>query len=536
MRHPVLVIGNGICAGALADNLLAGGIDLILASRERQPAPVKVSPLPGKNRQPEVLAGADLIACAGAVGGFSVILQKDHDRLIRTVAAVAVAEDCRRQPNYELYRLAPGPCVTSLSHLMAPSSSQQLLEAAKQRGAKIVFLTGLLQESTPVFCGEMMDLCLRLQNEGNLQVYVLAGNLKVAGPGLEALHRRSKADGVVYFKFNRKPPQIGQDGTGVVTILFEDEITGHPFRLQPDLTVVDETLLPAPGLSELASVLKVDRGPDGFLQTDNVRRTGVFTNRRGVLALGPSRGTGSEKAFAADAAAAALAVAQLLTTPEEPPAVSAVIDAGRCVRCLTCFRLCPHAAVTLSGRPAIAPESCENCGLCVAECPRGAITSGTPAPHWLQAGRGGAECSDGTFEPHLAVLCCSRSAMAAWKLSALWGLPRSCRLSVLPVDCGAAVSVDLIYRTFQAGADGVLVMSCHPGNCHSEQGPQHVRNRIERIREQMDRIGLDPGRLQSATIAANMGIEFSGTVAGFAETIRGLGPLSNIKSQISNFK
>lgn len=523
MVEPVLIIGNGTYAGAVSETLLQTGADVILVSQNVNPdTAVSWDSKSRPHKIPEVYTATTVVGCSGTVGKFKVQLQSNQSRIDRTVSAIIIAEENRFQPNYSLYGLAPSQSIlslTQLNHLISSVSPEtDKIKAAR----RIVFLSGLILESHPVLSEKIMRLCLHLQNEFNVQTYVLAGNLKVAGPGLEDLYWQSKKAGTVYVKFTYDQPQITQTN-GSAAFGFNDEITGHCYELTPDITVVDEMISPSDHLAHLAEVLKIDTGPEGYVQTDNVRRISILTNRKGVLAVGPSRGISSETDALADAEGAALAVLQLTAAAVDEPADHAVIDAGKCIRCLTCYRLCPHGAITIDNRPAVAPESCESCGRCVSECPRRAITA-TGSGVLNPTGKPWPESGEDVFEPYLIALCCGRSAIPAEKLSLLWGHQQPRQLSVITVPCGAGVSKDLIYQLFLNGADGVLILTCHQGNCHSEQGNQHALHRAAQIKEFFQLIGFERDRLFVDTIAANMGAEFSEKIACFADTIRKLGP------------
>jgi heterodisulfide reductase subunit C len=54
----------------------------------------------------------------------------------------------------------------------------------------------------------------------------------------------------------------------------------------------------------------------------------------------------------------------------------AEVDAGKCVACLTCVRLCPFGApgIVSEGYAFIDPDKCKACGICVLECPAQAIS------------------------------------------------------------------------------------------------------------------------------------------------------------------
>ena len=75
---------------------------------------------------------------------------------------------------------------------------------------KVVFLTGLVKESTPVIAKEVMLSSLVLQKDHNVQTYILTKNLKVAGDGLESLYRETKEAGTIYIKFTDASPDIHQ--------------------------------------------------------------------------------------------------------------------------------------------------------------------------------------------------------------------------------------------------------------------------------------------------------------------------------------
>ena len=72
---------------------------------------------------------------------------------------------------------------------------------------------------------------------------------------------------------------------------------------------------------------------------------------------------------------------------------------------------------------------------------------------------------------------------------------------------------------FRGGAEGVMVMTCHAGNCHSENGNTHARRRVELLAEQLDRVGISPARLEIHTLAANMAREFADITVGFEKTL-----------------
>ncbi len=133
-----------------------------------------------------------------------------------------------------------------------------------------------------------MRCALKLQQEFNRQTYIFTGNLKVAGNGLEALYRQTKEAGTVFMKFTETIPDIHVNKDGNLTIVYVDEVIRETFKLNPDVTVIDEALNSSTFSHDIADKLKIETGPDGFIQSDNVHRATVLTNKKGVFVAGLS--------------------------------------------------------------------------------------------------------------------------------------------------------------------------------------------------------------------------------------------------------
>jgi coenzyme F420-reducing hydrogenase delta subunit/Pyruvate/2-oxoacid:ferredoxin oxidoreductase delta subunit len=401
-------------------------------------------------------------------------------------------------------------------------SAKNILEAER-----IAFLTGLVEESNPLITEEVMRCALKLQQEFKCQTYLLTGNLKVAGNGLEALYRQTKEAGAVYIKFSETTPAIQTEKSGKITISYVDEIIRETFKLNPNVTVIDETLQPSAFSRELAIKLEIETGPDGFVQSDNVHRTPVFTNRKGVFVAGFSRGVQTADDRQAEAASAALAVVNLYKKmPEDHIGKAEINDAGHCIRCLTCARICPYSAISLNSKVVVDPQACEGCGICAAECPRFAIKINAGEDNAISdripAGKKTAD--DGEFTPSITVFCCSRSAKGAGDLAACMGYSLPAGLQMVEVPCAGSISLHYLYTAFNQGADGVLVLTCHEGNCHSEYGNIYAHQRVEQVSDRLLQFGFETGRLAYKTLASNMGTEFAETVNAFDKAIFELGP------------
>jgi quinone-modifying oxidoreductase subunit QmoB len=508
-----LIIGSGNCALATAGYLSVRNVETILAAAASTlPGGFAVDAGPPAAAAVETLPGARLIACRGFAGRFEVELEQNGKRLPREVSGIVIAEDARRGQNLHLYGLRPSESALSLSSAKTDSGKNPSAFAEKT----VALLNGLREETSPAIFEEMLEFALELRKQPGGRIYFLTANLKVAAEGLEVLYREAKAAGIIFFKFTESQPELHCDDRQRVTIDLLDEITGHRFRLTPDVVVVDETLVPADELARLSEILQLDTDRLGFLQSDNVHRLPVATNRRGIFAAGAARAAMGPQAAAADALNAAGAV---ICLGAEPAAVSdrAEIDTGACIKCLTCFRLCPYRSVEKADRMRVATDACQGCGICAAECPRGAISMGTFSTEMPRQIQNAGEPS-GTGA--IVAFCCTRSAARAAELARCLDDQDPIGVNIVEVPCAGSIAVRHILAAFGAGAAGILVLSCHDGNCHSEIGNVYARQRTQLLTGRMRALGLDPSRIEIHTLAANMGREFAEITRRFAQTVR----------------
>jgi coenzyme F420-reducing hydrogenase delta subunit/ferredoxin len=297
-----------------------------------------------------------------------------------------------------------------------------------------------------------------------------------------------------------------------------------PFTAEADLTAVDQAIAPSPSLKDLAAIFRLDTDSAGYLQSDNVHRLGVFTNRNGILAAGASRGVLSPRDRQSEIQETFVALRSLINGTLTTPGAKAEIDAGACVRCLTCFRLCPYGAITLNTRPVVSPEACERCGICAAECPAQAIRIGDSDLLAVSERPSPVSGATEAFTPFLIAFCCSRSAGRARELAAASGLSLPKHLSIVEVPCAGAISLEGLLAAFRRGADGVLVFTCHHGNCHSERGNLLAASRTSHLKTLLRNIGINPDRLLVKTLAANMAAELAETASAFEKQTTSAGP------------
>jgi F420-non-reducing hydrogenase iron-sulfur subunit len=81
-----------------------------------------------------------------------------------------------------------------------------------------------------------------------------------------------------------------------------------------------------------------------------------------------------------------------------------------------------------------------------------------------------------------------------------------------------------VLKAFQDGADGVMVLGCHPGDCHYQQGNYFAQRRYALMHRLLEFTGLETERLFVEWVSASEGKKFAQVTTTFTEQIRSLGP------------
>ncbi len=519
MTERTLLLGNGPVASGIAKKLSAGNIPVLLATPD---AAVSTDIDTGRFFF-EVRTETQVTHCTGAAGNFQVVLRDTGGSTCLSFANVVITEDATLCPLFSRYGLTPCSTIRSLSDIRKQIDALSATELTA--GKTAVFIVGLSEESHPHVLETAMESCLKLQASHGMKTFIFTRNLKVGASGLESLYRRTREAGTTYVKFSDLPPTFQQDSAGNVHIAFTDELTQLPFTIDADLTIVDEAVTPSPYMQELARIFCIDTDALGFFQMDNVHRLSVFTNRKGILTAGTCRGAVSPSFREAEIQETAVTLLSRIKGTGTTPGNKAEVHTGACVRCLTCFRLCPYRAIVLNAKPAVIPDACERCGMCAAECPAKAIRIEDLRTQVVSERLKPLPCPDTEAIPFLVAFCCTRSAGRARELAVLSGSNLPQRMTIVEVPCSGAISVEHIMAAFRHQADGVMVFTCHEGNCHSEKGNILAARRTTHLKTVLQQIGIDPDRLLLKTLAANMAAEFTETVSRFEKQIAEAGPI-----------
>lgn len=133
--------------------------------------------------------------------------------------------------------------------------------------------------------------------------------------------------------------------------------------------------------------------------------------------------------------------------------------------------------------------------------------------------------TEGAWQPNIVAFCCNWCAYAGADLAGVNRRQYAPNLRIIRVMCSGRVTPGMILQAFVSGAEGVMVLGCHPGDCHYRVGNKYAEQRVQQLHELLELAGVDPSRLLLQWISAAEGELFGRTVDSFVAHIRKLGRL-----------
>ena len=128
------------------------------------------------------------------------------------------------------------------------------------------------------------------------------------------------------------------------------------------------------------------------------------------------------------------------------------------------------------------------------------------------------------FQPSIVAFCCNWCAYAGADLAGVSRIQYPSNIKVVRVMCSGRVDPGIIMRCFEMGADGVMVLGCHIGDCHYFAGNRKAEVKVRECQKLLDLMGIDPRRLLLRWVSAAEGALFASTASEFTALVRDLGP------------
>ena len=136
------------------------------------------------------------------------------------------------------------------------------------------------------------------------------------------------------------------------------------------------------------------------------------------------------------------------------------------------------------------------------------------------------------WEPKIVAFLCNWCSYAGADLAGVSRTQYPSNIRVIRVPCSGRVNPFYIIKALQNGIDGVLVSGCHPGDCHYISGNLIARRKFALLKNFLEYIGIEPGRVQFSWVSAAEGVRFAQIIEKVTGEVKKLGPIGKIVKNI----
>ncbi len=131
-----------------------------------------------------------------------------------------------------------------------------------------------------------------------------------------------------------------------------------------------------------------------------------------------------------------------------------------------------------------------------------------------------------SFEPKIVGFCCNWCSYRGADMAGTARMKCAPNVRIVRVMCSGRVDPVFVLKAFKEGADGVLILGCHPGDCHYAEGNYKAARRIPLLKKMLEQFGIEGDRVRLDWVSASEGDRFTKIINEVTEKIKKLGPLS----------
>jgi heterodisulfide reductase subunit A len=369
---------------------------------------------------------------------------------------------------------------------------------------------------------------LKEKYKEDIEVYVFYMDMRTNFKGFEEFYQRARELGVNFIR--GRVSRIFEDPkTKNLIIHAEDANLGMPIEIETDMVVLATAAIPKKGTEEIARILNLTRGADGFFMESHPKLKPLDAPTDGIFLAGACQGPKDIPYSVSQGCGAASRAATVLskkTWKIEP--IIAVVDPSKCrnvsTKCGICAERCPYGAIKAEEKqPAqVITAMCHGCGTCVAECPADAIQQMhfTDAQIMAQL----RVALEKNPEDKILAFLCNWCSYAGADLAGTSRFEYPPTIRPIRVMCSGRVDRDFVLEAFRLGAGMVLVAACHlPYDCHYISGNWKMKARMDALAPMLHKLGLSPERFRVEYVSAAEGVKFAELIREMTEQMKALG-------------
>jgi len=369
---------------------------------------------------------------------------------------------------------------------------------------------------------------LKEKYKDDIEVYIFYMDMRTNFKGFEEFYQRARELGVNFIR-GRVSRILEVPETKNLIIHAEDTNLGMPLEVEVEMVVLATAAIPHKSSEEVARILNLTRGADGFFMESHPKLKPLDSPTDGIFLAGACQGPKDipySVSQGCGAAARAATVLSKSTWKIEP--IIAVVDPSQCrnvnVKCGVCAERCPYGAIKIEEKkPAqVITAMCHGCGTCAAECPADAIQQMHFTDAQILAQIRTALEKDP--EDKILAFLCNWCSYAGADLAGTSRFEYPPTIRPIRVMCSGRVDRDFVLEAFRLGAGMVLVAACHlPYDCHYISGNWKMKARMEALAPMLHKLGLSPERFRVEYVSAAEGVKFAELIKEMTEKMRMLG-------------
>jgi len=134
------------------------------------------------------------------------------------------------------------------------------------------------------------------------------------------------------------------------------------------------------------------------------------------------------------------------------------------------------------------------------------------------------KAEDLPFEPKIVGFLCNWCSYAGADKAGVAQIPYPPNVRVIKFMCSGRIDPEFVLQAYKQGADGVLILGCHFGDCHYKEGNYRATQRYRLLRQLLQQHGIAEERCRFDYVSASEGEKFVKVVTEMTDTIRRLGP------------
>lgn len=498
-------------------------------------------------------------ACFQACGGRGINLD-DQPRFVEIQSgAIIIAVGLNTYgPRHGEYGYGKYPEVITLAQMnrlldpTGPTRGKLIVNGRSIRSVGFLHCVGSLQRKgihRPMADGKLNQYCSRVcctttmhtaaqvrERFPGVHVYDFHEDIRTYGRRHEGYYDQVCEQGVAFIRFDpMKPPVVEEDPRGEAALVVRtvDRLTaGEEIEVPVDLLVL-ATGLVARDMTRLIDLYRCSVGADRFLMEVHPKLRPVELAASGLFLAGTVQGPMDIGESTAAAAAAAAKASSLISagTIEMDPFVAEVRE-DRCSGCRICLNACPFSAIARDeehARAAVNAALCLGCGTCVASCPCNAIQQYGFTDDQIKA-EVAALLADKpvrgpAWQPRIVAFLCYWCSYTGADNAGTARMKYPANADIVKVMCSGRIDPELITTAFSLGADGVMVLGCHIGDCHYTSGNHKTMVRMPLVRRLLADLGIKQERFRHEWVSAAEGEKFSQLVREMTAQVQALGPL-----------